>query len=149
MQKLIIAGNVGQDAVVRATQSGQSAISFTLACNEKWKDQQGQEQQKTTWYSCTIWKKPEQTSIANYIKKGVRVVIEGKPSVSIFTDQQGVSKASLDVRVNEINLMGGGEQSTAQPPQQPQQQNTPLAQSQAAAPAPTSQFNHQDDDLPF
>lgn len=55
MQTLIIAGNVGKDAELRTTQSGEKVLNFSLAVdNGKSKDGTKRD---PTWFDCSIWGK--------------------------------------------------------------------------------------------
>lgn len=160
MQKIIITGNVGKDAVARNINPQRDVINFTVACNEKWLDAQGVQQQRTTWYNCSYFRPVGKTAIANYLKKGVSVFIEGTPSAKVYVPQQGGEPvASLEINIQNIELMGASpaQGATAAPaqtatayqaPAQQQQGFHPMSPTQGI-PAPQNQFAPQDDDLPF
>lgn len=108
MIRLTITGNVGSDATVRTLQSGDMAISFTVAHTDKYKAADGTMKETTTWVSCTKWVKAGQSvKIAEYLKKGTKVLVEGVPSARAFMlDGSAEPKSSLDCRVNAIELLG-------------------------------------------
>jgi single-strand DNA-binding protein len=162
MQKIQITGNIGKDAVARPLQNGQrDVINFTVACNEKWLDAQGVQQQRTTWYNCSYFRPQGKTAIAQYLKKSVSVFIEGTPSAKVYTPQQGGEPvASLEINVQVLELMGSApsQSANAAPAQAAPQYQAPAPQQQAAPayqqpatmnvggfPATTAA----DDDLPF
>lgn len=104
----IIIGHLGQDAEVRQAQNA-TAISFSVAVTESWKDAAGTKQSRTTWFNCTKWVKPESTALARYLTKGTKVYVEGKISVRAWNHPtSGEANGSLELRVNEIILLGGG-----------------------------------------
>jgi single-strand DNA-binding protein len=140
MQKIIISGNVGTDAATRNVNAQRDVINFNVACNEKWTDAQGVQQSRTTWYNCAYFRPVGKTGIAQYIKKGGKVLITGTPSARSYTDKNGTVVASLDINVQEIELMGDAHGGQAQP-------NPALQQAQQNVAA--NQFAPQDDDLPF
>ena len=106
MNRYQIIGNLGNDATIRTLDNGSSAISFNVAVTKKWTDKQGQKQESTTWVSCTQWKlKDQSTAVAQYLKKGTRVLVEGEPSARSYTDNSGAAKASLDLRVDNVELL--------------------------------------------
>lgn len=145
MIKLSLIGNIGGDATVRTLDNGSTAISFSVAVTEKRKDQE-----ITTWAACTIWKYNDQpTTIAQYLKKGQKVYVEGKPSVRTYVTREAQTGASLEVRVDIIELIGGGTQTAPQqaPQSAPVAQPRPQAVSQPASQA--SPFFADDNDLPF
>lgn len=123
-------GNLGKDAEIRTLESGASAISFTVAVTEKWKNRNGEAMENTTWVACTIWKAAGvSTAIAQYLKKGTRVHVDGKPSARAYVKGDGTAAASLEVRVDDLTLLNALQNGQAQPAQQ---QYQPLTQQQIA-----------------
>jgi single-strand DNA-binding protein len=104
MIKMQIIGNLGKDCVVN-TVNAKSVINFNVAHTEKYKDSQGNSQEKTTWVDCAYW--TDRTAISPYLTKGKQVFVEGQPEVRTFTRQDGTSGASLSLRVREVQLLGG------------------------------------------
>ena len=100
MQVIIIAGNVGKDAVLRRTQSGDSVLGFSLAVDNG-KDKDGNKRD-TTWVDCSVWGKRAE-SLEQYVTKGTKLTISGRPTVRAHE-----GKAYLGVSVNELTFMGGG-----------------------------------------
>jgi single-strand DNA-binding protein len=104
MIKMQVIGNLGKDCVVN-TVNGKNVINFTVAHTEKYKDSQGNNQEKTTWVDCAYW--TDRTAISPYLTKGKQVFVEGTPEVRSFTRQDGTGGASLSLRVREVQLLGG------------------------------------------
>ena len=103
MIKMQVIGNLGKDCVVN-TVNGKNVINFTVAHTEKYKDSQGNNQEKTTWVDCAYW--TDRTAIAPYLQKGTQVFAEGAPEVRSFTRNDGTAGASLSLRVREVQLLG-------------------------------------------
>jgi len=112
MRKLIISGYIGADAQIADLPSGTQVINFNVAVSEKIKDSQ---EYKTTWFRCARF--ANNVSIAPYLKKGTYVIVEGKPDIETYVDQQGVTKANLKCIVSEIHFGGSSknEESTNAP----------------------------------
>lgn len=105
-----IIGNLGKDCVVN-TVNGKNVINFTVAHTEKYRDSQGNNQEKTTWVECAWW--TDRTAISQYLTKGKQIYAEGSPEVRSFTRNDGTNGAALSLRVREVQLLGGrGETST-------------------------------------
>ena len=140
-------GNLGGDAEVKDFQNGRSVINFSVAVTEKWKDAQGNQQEATTWVRCALWRQTGKTGLAQYLKRGQTVCVEGKPSARAY-EQSGESKASLECQVTEVYLIGGGG-NRQQQPGEVQFGGAPITQSPQpqTRPAPTAAVP--DDDLPF
>lgn len=147
-------GNLGMDAEVRQLDgSTRCVISFSVAVTEKWKTAQGTDQDKTTWVRCSLWREQGKTKIADYLKKGQMVYVEGKPDAREYVDTQGKAKASLEVTVFDVQLIGGSGAA-----QQPAQNSTTFGGTSmnngnvsrpAAQQPPANNLTPQDDDLPF
>lgn len=93
---------LGQDAVVNNV-NGKKVINFNAAFSEKYRNQEGVEVNNTVWIGCAYW--TEKINIANYLKKGIQIYVEGKPEVKIYTNKQGQSIPQLNIRVNNIQLL--------------------------------------------
>ena len=151
MIKLQIIGNLGKDALVNNV-NGKTVINFTVAHTEKYKDSQGNSQEKTTWVDCAYW--TDRTAVAPYLTKGTSVYAEGTPEIRSFTRQDGTNGSSLTMRVREVQLLGGNKTTGGQSGQvgQGSQERTGYQSNGNGSPAPVSSgsdMNDQMDDLPF
>jgi len=114
MIKLQIIGRIGKDAEVKQV-NGRSVINFSVAHSEKWKDQSGEQKEKTTWVDVAKW--GDKTSVAAFIKKGGQIYVEGTPEVRTFAKQDGTTGASLTINASNVQLLGGGTSNDAAQPQ--------------------------------
>ena len=100
MQILMIAGNVGKDAVLRRTGGGDAVLGFSLAVDNG-KDKNGNKRD-STWYDCSVWGKRAE-SLERYITKGSKLALTGRP-----TAREHEGKVYMGISVNELTFMGGG-----------------------------------------
>lgn len=121
MIKMTVIGNIGADAVQRET-NGRKYTTFNVAVSSKYKNQDGTETERTTWISCA---RDGQSPIDQWLKRGRQVYLEGTPSVSMFTDNQGHPNCNLKLAVHRIELLGGRDENQQQ--NQQQQTLTPQA----------------------
>jgi single-strand DNA-binding protein len=143
MIKTTAIGHLGNDAIVNSV-NNKNVINFNIAHTEKFKNSEGVDVNKTVWINCSYWN--EKLNIANYLKKGIQVYVEGVPSVKSYTDKNGVVQNQLALRITNIQLLGGGQKTT-------QEQNT----QQEDSSMPPQRINQQqstedveyEDDLPF
>jgi len=112
MYKTILLGNIGKDCVVN-TVNGKSVINFPLANSESWRDAQGNKQEKTRWFDCALWR--DNTAIAQYLKKGTKVLLEGQVDVKQFQRQDGTQGIGMTFRVSNLTLLGGNKEGYQQP----------------------------------
>lgn len=121
MIKMTVIGNIGADAVQRET-NGRKYTTFNVAVSSKYKNQDGTETERTTWISCA---RDGQSPVDQWLKRGRQVYMEGTPSVSMFTDNQGHPNCNLKLAVHRIELLGGRDENQQQ--NQQQQTLTPQA----------------------
>lgn len=112
MNVLNAIGNISRDAELRFTASGDAICSFNLALNSGYGDKQ-----ITTWLNCSVWGKRGQT-LAPMLLKGTKVGISGELTNRPWTDKEGNEKFSLDVRVNDVTLLGTKPNTSASAPMQ-------------------------------
>lgn len=126
MNRYQFIGNLGNDAEVRHVDGANRAvISFSVAVTEKWKDANGEAKERTTWVRCAIWRKSDQVKLAEFLPKGTKVLIEGKPQARAYVDKDGNAQASLEVTVDNLEFVGGGPRAE-QPAGAPASQGKPV-----------------------
>jgi len=119
INRITLVGNVGQDAELRTTQSGQPYAYCRVATNESYKDAQGSWQQSTEWHTVKIWGQSSNRA-ASTIKKGLKVYIEG--SLRSFKDKSG--NTLWEVKADVWKLLDAPKNDYLLPPE-PAQPTTP------------------------
>jgi single-strand DNA-binding protein len=100
--KLILVGNLGGDAELRYTKDGKPVLSWSLATDYGWGDNQ-----RTIWYRCSLWGDRAE-KLKPYLLKGKALLVEG-----ILTEPQpwqgkdGEWRASLDLTAYTVKFVGG------------------------------------------
>lgn len=115
MLKIQVIGHLGKDAVVK-TVNGKSVINFSVASTEKYKDAQGNLKENTTWVFCDYW--IDNTNVAQYLKKGTQIYIEGKPSADFYNAGGNIGiTGQQKCKVRNIQLLNSAK-GTGQPQQE-------------------------------
>ncbi len=108
---ILLIGNAGRDAELRYTASGRAVAGFSMAVNRNYQVD-GEWRSDTEWFNVSQWGQQAE-NVANSIRRGSRVFVEGRLSTREFTTQAGLTRTSLDVSAfRVINLTGrdeGGE----------------------------------------
>jgi single-strand DNA-binding protein len=104
LSKVQIIGNVGRDPEQRYTQDGTMRVQFSVAVNNRRRNQDGSFQDETEWYRVTAMGRLAEIC-QQYVTKGTPVYIDGKLTVSRFTRQDGQPGFSLDVFANDMQLL--------------------------------------------
>ena len=98
VNKAILIGNLGRDPELRYTPSGRAVANFSIATSERWKGQDGENQEKTEWHNIVLWGR--QAEIAKeYLSKGSPVYIEGRIQTRSYDDKNGVKKYITEIVV--------------------------------------------------
>jgi single-strand DNA-binding protein len=145
VNKVIIVGNLGQDPEVRYMPNGNAVANITVATSESWKDQQGQQQERTEWHRVVMFGKLAEIT-GEYLRKGSQVYLEGKLQTRKWKDQSGQDKYTTEIVVDQSGSMQMlGSRNQNQGPSQAGSQGSQEggysapAQNQYAAPAPQAQ----------
>jgi single-strand DNA-binding protein len=113
INKVIILGNLGKDPELKYTTSGQPVTNFTVATNERWKDKNGETQEKTEWHNIVAWARLAE--IANqYLTKGSQVYIEGRLQTRSWDDKEGKKHYTTEIVASDMVMLGGRGAGTGQ-----------------------------------
>lgn len=112
MNSWSLTGNLGQDAETRYTTGGDAVVSFSVAVTSGYGDKQA-----TTWVRCQMWGKRGE-AVSQYLTTGQQVGIVGELTAREWEDKNGQKRTSIDVRVNDLTLLGKRED-TGQQQRQP------------------------------
>ncbi len=104
--KVILMGNLTRDIEMRTTASGQSVASFSLAVSRTWRNQQGEQQEQTSFINCVAWGKAGEI-IAQYVKKGDALLVSGRLDQRSYEDKDGNKRQAVEVNVEDFNFVGG------------------------------------------
>jgi single-strand DNA-binding protein len=144
VNKVILLGNLGKDPEVKVTPNGTPVAKFTLATNERYKDKNGQWQDRTEWHNLVAWQRTAEI-VGEYLKKGSKVYVEGSLRTNSWQDKNsGEKKSRVEIIVNELVLLSGrgdGE-GASRGGGNNLDQRTP-------EPAPASSGGITDEDIPF
>jgi single-strand DNA-binding protein len=107
VNKVILIGNLGKDPEVKYTPQGTAVAKLTVATNERYKDKEGQWQDRTEWHNVVLWQRLAEIA-GEYLKKGSKVYIEGKLQTRSWEDKQTNQKRYMtEVVGNDLVLLGG------------------------------------------
>ncbi|MCL1035735.1 single-stranded DNA-binding protein [Shewanella corallii] len=112
VNKVILVGNLGQDPEVRYMPNGNAVANVTVATSETWKDQQGQQQERTEWHRVVVFGKLAEI-VGEYLRKGSQVYFEGKLQTRKWKDQSGQDRYSTEIVVDQggsMQMLGGRNQ---------------------------------------
>jgi single-strand DNA-binding protein len=140
VNKVILVGNLGADPEAKYLPSGDAVANIRIATTDKYKDKASGEWKETTeWHRIAFFGKLAEI-VTQYLKKGSAVYIEGKIRTRKWTDKEGAEKYSTEIVADQMQMLGGRSEGSAQ-------QAKPARQQQRQA-APAGDFDDSDP-IPF
>ena len=155
VNKAILVGNLGKDPELRYTPSGAAVCTFSLATTERFKNKQGEQQDKTEWHNIVVWAGLAEIC-GKYLTKGKQIYIEGRIQNRSYDDRDGNKRYISEIVANEMQMLGragdqgGGGGGGGGSYQAPAQSQAPTATPSVVSPSSNEPppFNP-DDDIPF
>ncbi|MCP4360843.1 MAG: single-stranded DNA-binding protein [Chloroflexi bacterium] len=116
-QKIIIAGNLGNDPEMRYMPDGTAVTNFSVATNRRWTDgATGEPREETIWFRVSVWRKQAETA-NQYLSRGSKVLVEGRirpdpntGSPKLFTRQDGTVGASYEITADTVRFLSSREE---------------------------------------
>jgi len=152
LNKVMLMGNLTRDPELRYTPNNIAVVGLGVAVNRRWRNQQGEQQDETTFVDCDAFGRTAEV-INQYLKKGRPLFIEGRLKLDQWEDRDGNKRSKLKVVVERFEFVdsrsdessGGGNYS-----------RTPANRQPVAAPASSESTDDSnahvpiaDDDIPF
>jgi single-strand DNA-binding protein len=104
LNRVQLIGNLGQDPEIRAKQKGDKIATFSMATTDSWTDaRSGEKKEKTEWHRVVIFSDGLAGVAEKYLKKGMKVFIEGALQTRKWTDNAGVEKYTTEVVLQTYN----------------------------------------------
>ncbi len=151
INKVILIGNLGADPEIRHMPNGTAVATINLATSESWKDKlSGEPQERTEWHRVVLFQRLAEI-VAEYLKKGAKVYIEGRLQTRKWQDKTtGQDRYTTEIVANEMQMLdsrasGGKESSSFLPSNNYAVHSKPEANQQPVEMA-SEAF---DDDIPF
>jgi single-strand DNA-binding protein len=107
LNKVMLLGNLGKDPEVRYTASGKAMATFSIATSFQWRDQEGNDQERTEWHRVVAWGRLGEIC-GEYLSKGKQVFIEGRIQSRDWEDQDGNKRTTVEIVATDMILLGGG-----------------------------------------
>jgi len=146
INKVILIGNLGNDPDVRYTAGGAAVSNISIATTESWKDKEtGEQQDRTEWHRVVFFGRLAEI-VAEYLKKGSQVYVEGRLQTRKWQDKDGNDRYSTEIVANEMQMLGsrGGSGGSTE-----RQSAPPPAEAKSPADKASADSDFVDDDIPF
>ena len=120
VNKVTLLGRLGKDPEVRNFQNGGKVVNFSVATSERYKDRDGNQQEKTEWHNVAVFNEKLGEIAEKYLRKGAQVYLEGQLQTRKWQDQSGQDRLTTEVVLprfgGAITLIGGNRESGGDAP---------------------------------
>jgi len=140
VNKVTLIGNLTRDPEVRYMPNGEAVANFAIACNETWKDKNGQKQERAEFVNIVMYRKVAEIA-GEYLKKGSSVYLEGRLQTRKW-QKDGIDRYTTEVICDQMQMLSSksaGGESVSEHRQDPQTNEQ----------KPPSNFDDFEDDIPF
>lgn len=146
VNKVILIGNVGADPDVKYLEGGVAVASLRLATTERYRNRNGENVEQTEWHNIVLWRGLAEV-VEKYVKKGMRLYIEGRLRTRTWEDQNGIKRYTTEIYADNMQMLSRSDDAMGM--------GTGMSKSApTASPANDSQTvssmpANEEDDLPF
>jgi single-strand DNA-binding protein len=152
INKVILIGNLGADPEIRHMPNGAAVANINLATSESWKDKNtGELQERTEWHRVVLFQRLAEI-VAEYLKKGSKVYIEGRLQTRKWQDKTtGQDRYTTEIIANEMQMLDsrGGSTAGSNAPSFTTQNTSVARPKHETSPLPEMASEAFDDDIPF
>lgn len=154
LNRVMLMGRLTRDPELRYTPNNNPVCNLGIAINRYWRDQNGQQQEETTFVDCEAWGRTAEV-INEHLRKGRPIYVEGRLRLDQWQDKEGNNRSKLKVVVDNFQFIDskggddGGGQSAAGGGGRSSGGQRPRTQNSEAAPYEEPHVAVGDDDIPF
>ena len=139
-------GNLVDDPELRFTPSGVALAKIRMAVNRRWRGQDGEWQEDTSFFNGTVWREQAET-VAESLQKGTRVIVTGRLEQRSWETAEGDRRSVVEIQIDEIGPSLRWATATVNKTQRSDSWGGD--QSRQSAPAPTPREEYGPDEAPF
>ncbi|MEW6776716.1 MAG: single-stranded DNA-binding protein [Bdellovibrionota bacterium] len=150
LNKVMLIGHLGKDPEIRYTGSGTAVANFSIATNDRRKNQQGEWEDHTEWHDIVAFGKLADIC-GQYLAKGRQVFIEGRLQTRKWQDKQGQNRKTTEIIAANMTMLGGRGDAPGKGAPRGPGKAAPASNDMDEAPPPDEPMGGSagDDDIPF
>lgn len=134
INRVVLVGRLTKDPELRRTQNGTAVASFTLAIDNRFKDENGDK--TTSFIPCVVWNQQAENCV-RFLHKGSLAGVEGRLNQRSYLNKEGKNVQVIEVICDSVQFLEPKKQEETSPSAEPVETKN------------TSNIDVPDDDLPF
>lgn len=107
INKVILIGHLGDTPDLNYTQSGTAVCNMSIATDESYVDNDGNEVDRTEWHDIVAWGRLAETC-EEYLSRGSKVYVEGTLQTNQWETRDGETRYSTEVKALEVQFLDSG-----------------------------------------
>lgn len=150
INRATIVGRLTRDPEVRTTPSGVNVASFGVATNFVWTDPTGARKEAVEFHNVVAWRKLGEI-VAQYLKKGRRVLVEGRLQTRTWEGQDGSKRNRTEIVADNL-IMLDSKDAAAPPSMTTPEEDVIIQEPVAPTPRPSEKGEGEEisvEDIPF
>jgi single-strand DNA-binding protein len=100
-------GRLGADPEMKRMNNGDAVANLSLAVSERWKDKDGNRQERTEWVKLVCFSAGLCRVIESYLKKGSLIDVTGKMKTRKYQTQDGQDRYSTEIVIDQLVMLDG------------------------------------------
>ena len=106
INRATILGNVGADPERHESrESGRTFVTFSVATNQRWRDDQGEQRETTEWHRVVAWSALADL-VDQHVRKGDPVLVEGRLRTRPWQDSAGIEHRTTEIHAGDVVFLG-------------------------------------------
>lgn len=118
INSVFLIGRLTRESEYRVSQNGGAVVRFSIAVNRRKRTGENNWEDEANFFNCVYMGRAAE-SVNQYLEKGRQVAIQGELRQSRWTDQQGQARSTVEIFVNNLELLSspqsGGQRSASAP----------------------------------
>jgi len=104
VNKVILIGFLGDAPELKFSQQGKPVCTFSLAVNERWKDQAGATRERVEWFQIVCFARLAEVC-GEYLNKGRHIYLEGRLQTRKWKGPEGEKRTTIEVVANQMQIL--------------------------------------------
>lgn len=105
MNRVLLAGRLTRDPVLRKTPAGVSCAELGIAVPEGYNSKDGKTKESTSFFDVIVWERQAETC-GEYLQKGAPILVEGRLHFEQWKDKDGQPRNRVRVRADRVQFLG-------------------------------------------
>jgi len=141
-------GNLVDDPELRFTPSGVALAKIRMAVNRRWRGQDGEWQENTSFFGGTVWREQAE-QVAESLQKGMRIIVSGRLEQRSWETEQGDKRSVVEIQIDEVGPSLRWATATVNRTQRSDDWGKKGDNGGAKTPAPVARDDYGPDEAPF